>query len=109
MYTIMFTILRMCVFLFPNYICEVTADHLEEFPKLAEGSDWERTQFAAMAKDHKNYCARDVSCFMGTDLAVQSSCCGSCTCDIFCYDHGSCCLSMYETFEHARDSVQKSR
>ena len=36
-------------------------------------------------------------------------CCGQCSCDSDCYKLGTCCLGMYTSLEHGKETVSASR
>ena len=66
--------------------------------------------FHVMSITHRSMCGEHISCEDDTVSAVgMSTCCGSCTCDSNCVQHGSCCLGVYHNFTHGRNAVQSTR
>ena len=102
----------MCLFMLICCSCPVkTAEDI--FNVFVEGKEeyaGEGSPFTDMVYEHEKYCIHNEhECRLGHAPGLAQSCCGSCTCDPSCYAHGSCCLQMYESFDHARKSVQESR
>ena len=70
--------------------------------------------FDEMSATHRLICSEHETCRENDVLAVgysgaSSYCCGWCTCDSNCVQHGSCCLGVYDNFTHGRNSIQNTR
>ena len=78
---------------------------------LAQVDDQETSdtiiEFRAAAIQHQRVCGVHPTC--GHDTREGSSCCGFCTCEDKCREHGSCCLTGYTGFPEALRSTQNSR
>ena len=68
----------------------------------------EISTFDDLVVKHIYTCSQHSTChqFFESD---SSPCCGSCTCDDHCVEHGSCCLNEYHSLAHARQAVQNTR
>ena len=78
-------------------------------PSTNEGANFEQPNTLDEAiHEHRRICTRHHTC-TGKMYSVGSFCCGSCTCDIKCAEHGSCCPEMFRNFAQAHDFIQKSR
>ena len=64
--------------------------------------------FQLIALEPERICQVHPTCVFKPGYA-DSPCCGSCTCDTKCYSYGSCCLSSYQSFKDAHDSITNSR
>ena len=65
-------------------------------------------EFSMLALEHKRTCYTHATCrILGN--SSQSPCCGTCSCDSKCAKYGTCCLGMYHSFNHARESTQNNR
>ena len=65
--------------------------------------------FDKLAREHENVCQRSSTCKDSAISEEGSACCGTCSCETDCVRYGSCCLSGYDNFTHAKESMQNSR
>ena len=65
--------------------------------------------FSDAVSVHKRICSRHQQCSEPEPSPIAPSCCGSCSCDSSCEEHGSCCLEKIPNFAKARAINQMSR